>query len=108
MSRSLFGRPPVSQLAKMERARRGTDRLGFAQLRLLFGSFVPGFLLDHKSASGANSRRRIFTPTVTFWAFLGQVFDPDAPCRKALARVQALFASQGLALPSSDTRAYCK
>jgi hypothetical protein len=108
MSRTLFGRPPVSQLAKMERARRGADRLGFAQLRLLFGSFVPGFLPDHKSASGANSRRRTFTPTVTFWAFLGQVLDPDAPCRKALARVQALFASQGLALPSSDTRAYCK
>jgi len=108
MSRVLFGRPPVVQLAKIERARREADKLGFAQLQLLFGSFIPAFLLDFRTASGANSRRRVFSPTVTFWAFLGQVLDPGTPCRKALARVQALMATQGLELPSCDTRAYCR
>ena len=108
MNRTLFGRPPVSQLVRMERAKREADKVSFTQLRLLFGGFIPDFLLDLKSVSGTNSRRRTFTPAVTFWAFLGQVLDPDAPCRKALARVQALLASQGIAVPSSDTRAYCK
>jgi hypothetical protein len=84
------------------------DSLCFNQLHLLFGSFIPASILDFRASSGANSRRRIFSPAVTFWAFLSQVFDPDAPCRKALAHVQVLFASQGFALPSCDTGAYCK
>jgi hypothetical protein len=108
MNKALFGRPPVTELAQLERARAKLDGLCFDQLRLLFGSFIPAFLLNIRPSSGANSRRRIFTPAITFWAFLGQVLDPDAPCRKALAHVQLLFASQGLALPSCDTGAFCK
>jgi hypothetical protein len=108
MNKTLFGSPPIAELARMERARAKLDSLCFNQLNLLFGSFIPAFLLNVLSPSGANSRRRIFTPAVTFWAFLGQVLDPDAPCRKALAHVQVLFASQGLTLPSCDTGAYCK
>ena len=108
MSRTLFGRPPVSQLEKLARARGRIELLCVSQFKLLFGAFIPAGLLDFKSAAGANSRRRVFSPTVTFWAFLGQVLDPGAPCRKALARVQVLLASQGLPVPSSDTTGYCK
>lgn len=108
MNQSLFGRPPLAELAKIERARSQLDSLCFEQLKLLLGSFIPLFLLDFRATSGSNSRRRIFSPMITFWAFLGQVLDPDAPCRKALAHVQVLFASQGLDLPSSDTAAYCR
>ncbi len=108
MSRVLFGRPPVSQLEKLARGRSEVEQLCLGQFKLLFGAFIPVRLLEFRAPSGANSRRRVFSPAVTFWAFLGQVLDPGAPCRKALARVQALLASQGLAAPSSDTRAYCK
>ena len=95
MNKSLFGRPPVSELARMERARAKMDSLCFDQLGLLFGSFIPTFLLSVGSSSGANSRRRIFTPTVTFWAFLEQVLDPEAPCRKALAQCSCAFCITG-------------
>ena len=108
MNKSLFGKPPIAELAKIERARAQLDSLCFEHLKLLLGSFIPLFLLDFRAASGSNSRTRIFSPMITFWAFLGQVLDPDAPCRKALAHVQVLFASQGLSIPSSDTAAYCR
>ena len=107
MSRVLFGRPPVALLEKISRARRDVEELCVSQFQLLFGGFIPASLIDFRADAGTNSRRRVFSPAVTFWAFLGQVLDPGAPCRKALARVQVLCASQGLAIPSNATTAYC-
>jgi len=107
-SRCLFGRPPVSELDKIARQRSAIDRLCLAQLYELFGAFLPANLLEFKAASGSNSRRRIFTPTVTMWAFLGQVLDPGSSCRKAVANLQALFAARGMDMPSGETTAYCK
>ena len=59
---------------------------------------------------GTNSRRRIFSPEVTFWSFLAQVFAPGSSCRDALRRITAWwqwhFPDQ--ALPSHDTSGYCQ
>ncbi len=107
MRRLLFGRPPVSRLEKMARGRDELGQICMDQFQQLFGAFFPSGLMDFKADSGANSRRRVFTPAVTFRAFPGQAMDPRAPCRKALARVQALFASRGLVVPSCSTAAYC-
>ena len=107
MSRVLFGRPPVALLEKFSRARCEVGQLCVSQFQLLFGGYLPASVIDFKAGVGANSRRRVFSPAVTFWAFLGQVLDPGAPCRKALARVQVLCASKGLAPPSNATTAYC-
>ena len=103
----LFGRRPVSAEAKILRERAATDRLCATQLRTLFGRWLPLELLHARNQSGVNSRHSVFTPAVTFWAFLGQVLDPGSSCEKALSRVQALCALQGRALPSSATGAYC-
>lgn len=103
----LFGRKPLSGEAKILRGRAATDRLCATQLRTLFGRWLPLELLHAKNSSGANSRHAVFTPAVTFWAFLGQVLDPGSSCEKAVARVQALCALQARALPSSATGAYC-
>ena len=107
MSRMLFGRPPVALMEKLARARRDIEQLCLGRFQLLFGGFIPVSLIDFRAEMGRNSRRRVFSPAVTFWAFLGQVLDPGAPCRKALARVQVLFASEELAAPSCATTAYC-
>ena len=107
MNRMLFGRPPVAVLERLSRARGEVERLCLSQFQLLFGAFIPAALIDFRTGTGANSRRRVFSPGVTFWAFLGQVLDPGASCRKALTRVQVLFASQELAAPSNATVAYC-
>ena len=45
---------------------------------------------------------------MTFWAFLGQVLDPASSCRKAVARVQTLFALRNLQRCSGHTGAYCE
>ena len=56
----------------------------------------------------ANSRRRIYTPKLTFMTFLDQVLHPGSPCQDAVRQVQAYY--QCLPSPpsiSSETTAYC-
>ena len=45
-------------------------------------------------------RRRVFTPIVTFWGFLGQVLVPGSSCRKAVSSTSAW---QGLGNPGLPT-----
>ena len=108
LRRSLFGRPPVSAAGVLRRATARADALCLRQLSTLLGGLLPDELLRFKSARGANSRQRFFTPVVTFWAFLGQVLDADGCCVRAVSRVQALFASRQMAAPDEDTSAYCR
>jgi hypothetical protein len=74
-----------------------------------FGEFIPQTLLA-PSKEKLNSRQRIFSPLVTFWAFLAQVLEPGSSCRDALQRVSAWwqvhFPAQGA--PASQTSGYCQ
>jgi Transposase DDE domain len=74
-----------------------------------FGEFIPQALLA-RSKEKVNSRQRIFSPLVTFWAFLAQVLERGSSCRDALQRTSAWwqvhFPGQGS--PSADTSAYCQ
>jgi len=56
----------------------------------------------------ASWREVVFTPTLTLWAFLGQVISADGSCRKAVARVMAWLVSQGEAPCRAETDPYCK
>jgi Transposase DDE domain len=60
------------------------------------------------AAEGIRFRDRLFTPLVTFWTFLIQVFTADASCQTALSRLIAWLAGQDCSLPSSNTGGYCK
>jgi len=51
---------------------------------------------------------RIFTPVVTLWVFLSQVFCADHSCRAAVARLIAHRTSQGEPACSARTGAYCQ
>jgi hypothetical protein len=56
-----------------------------------------------------NSRQRIYTPKLTFMAFLDQVLNPDSSCRDAVRQIQAYY--QNVPEPpaiDSDTSAYCQ
>ena len=44
---------------------------------------------------GIEFRESLFTPLVTLWTFLGQVFHPDHSCREAVARLIAFLVGQG-------------
>ena len=73
----LFGRTERSQLERVNQL----DSLG--ELYELFGEFLPDRLLS-MSEEGANSRDRIFTPKVSFWAFVSQVLDVGSASRDGL------------------------
>lgn len=95
-------------MAKLQAMTRRVDSLCLAQLALLFGDGM-AHLFDFTACSTRRkSRRRCFTPVLTFLAFLSQVLDSGGSCRRALSRVQALCALKGLAPISESTSAYCQ
>jgi hypothetical protein len=53
-------------------------------------------------------RQSLYTPIVTLWTFLAQIFCPDHSCRQAVLRLIAFRAARGEDLPSDDTGVYCK
>jgi hypothetical protein len=99
----LFGR-------RARGAVRQVDRLeSLQELYELFAHLFPPRLLDTAEA-GANSRQRVFTPQVTFWAFVAQVLSPASPCREVVRRVQAWWertAHEAAGLSASSS-AYCQ
>jgi hypothetical protein len=77
------------------------------QLRAPFGLLIP----DARGQSptlGPPGRERLFTPLITFWAFLSQVLSVDSACRTAVRKVQAWWARQGGGPVSANTSAYCQ
>src|SRR5271154_2765834 len=103
----LFGRAPRSRLQEL--LAQWPQRPSLNQYMAAFGEFIPQTLLA-RSKEKVNSRQRIFSPLVTFWAFLAQVLERGSSCRDALQRVSAWwqvhFPTQGS--PSSDTSGYCQ
>jgi hypothetical protein len=102
----LFGSVPRSAIEKL---RRHLQFSSLSQLQEAFGSFIPDTLLSC-SRKGTNSRNRLFSPKVTFWAFLAQVLSPGCPCREIVRKVQA-WSFVGLKSPrgmSPDSSAYCQ
>jgi hypothetical protein len=78
-----------------------------AELRTLFGWLIP----DRRWQSpplGSPCRERLFTPLITFWAFLSQVLSADSACRTAVRKVQAWWIRQGGGPLSANTSAYCQ
>jgi len=80
----LFGRPPCRELKNLQTQALGTDSI--SELRKALGQFVPDALLGRHTQRG---RDRLFTPLVTFWAFLSQVLSPQSACRDAVRKAQA-------------------
>jgi hypothetical protein len=57
---------------------------------------------------GVEFRDSVFTPLVTLWTFLGQVFHPDHSCREAVARLIAFLVGQGQRPCAAGTGSYCE
>jgi hypothetical protein len=74
------------------RARKVADKVkalrSLGEIYELFGEMLPKGLLG-RHQSGVNSRERILTPEVTFWAFVSQVLDVDSACRDAARKIEA-------------------
>lgn len=105
----LFGKPPVSGLA--EALAKFSQCTTLSHLRNLFGALLPAALLAPRP-QGQNSRKRLFSLEVIFWAFLDQVQTPAGSCREAVRKVMALarrkFPSHDGEVMSQQTSAYCQ
>ena len=106
-NRAGLGRKPLAEALHFTKHIRRLDALCIGHLETLLGHGLPDWLRHFKTASGANSRKRVFTPVLTFWTFLSQVLDPGGSCRRALSRVQALCVLKGIESISDSTAAYC-
>jgi hypothetical protein len=102
----LFGRRRRSRLQELLLS--NPEQRSLSQYQEAFGEFIPKTRLV-ATASGKNSRERIYTPLVTFWAFLAQVLERDAPCRHAVRRIIAWWHYQkpNQPVPSTATTSYC-
>jgi Insertion element 4 transposase N-terminal len=99
----LFGRSGRGGIKKLARLN------SLQELYELFGHLIPERLLA-ASEAGANSRERVFTPQVTFWAFVAQILSPGSSCREMVRRVEAWWqraAGESGSL-SGSTSAYCQ
>lgn len=99
----LFGRPAraaVRQAARLD---------SFAELYELFGHLFPERLLE-ASEAGLNSRERVFSARVTFWAFVAQILSPGSSCREIVRRVDAWWqqTTREEVCLSGSTSAYCQ
>ena len=56
--------------------------------------------------TGEGKRQRVYTPLVTFCAFLGQVLQRDGSCREAVRRVLAWCHALDLPEPDGSTTAF--
>jgi hypothetical protein len=103
----LFGKPRLSEIEKLLREDGSPHSL--SQYQEAFGEFIPSALLS-REAKGLNSRSRMFTSAIIFWAFLGQVLERGSSCRDALRRITAWWQFQfpKAALPSTETSGYCQ
>lgn len=58
--------------------------------------------------TGRVFRDRIYTPLVTFWAFMSQVLGPEKSCRAIVTRLLSGVVCVDGKGPSEDTGAYCR
>jgi hypothetical protein len=94
--------PTLCQAGRASRSIARRDGLPFAQ------HLPEKTIHEAVREAGETFVERIFTPAVTLWTFLSQIFDPDHSCAQAVARLLAFRISKGLPPCSSDTGGYCK
>ena len=101
--------PGFSNLMRSSRAKTKAVQV-MAQASTIDGlaALVARFIPTELFKAGAGERERLFTPMVTFTAFLGQVMERGSSCREAVRRVQAWFLSSGQPAPDDSTSAYCQ
>lgn len=97
-------------ISAKETIRRKIEALKTQQLwefRQLFANWIPSHLL-RPSNGQANSRNRIFSLELVFWAFLNQIFMQGTSCSETVKKIQSWMLFKRRKLPSSSTSAYCQ
>jgi len=98
-SHRLCGRRSVAEALRLSSRTRALDGLA-----ALVSRFIPAEIF----ATAGDQRERVFTPWVTFIAFLGQVLTRGSACREAVRRVQAWCVANRQTPPDESSSAYCQ
>ncbi len=96
-----------ARLAALGRRLQPLRQQSLLHLELLFGQFIPSWLLS-QADEGPNSRDRIYSLRRTFWGFLYQVLNPDCPCRQVVRQIQAFFCLHNRGSVDEGTSSYCQ
>lgn len=105
----LCGKPPKSALFQLNEKLGHIRQSSLSELSDIFGKWVPSKYLQRKHKSEkANSRERLYSQNVTFWAFLFQALSPMTSCLEVVRKVQSCCSLLGRAVPGSSTGAYCE
>ncbi len=97
-SHRLCGRRAISAAERIN-----AQAISLDGLAALVARFIPAEVL----APADGQRERVFTPWVTFIAFLGQVLTRGSACREVVRRVQSWCVASRQALPDENSSAYC-
>jgi hypothetical protein len=98
-SHHLTGGRTKSATAKLTKQADNLDGLA-----ALVAKFIPAEIFT----PGAGQRKRVFTPWITFVAFLGQALTRGSSCRESVRRVQAWCAASRQAVPDDSSSGYCQ
>lgn len=99
-SSRLFGRRGEAEVRQLRTKARRLDGLA---------AVVARFIPPEVFTKTADQRDRVFTPWVTFCAFLGQVLHRGSSCQESVRRVQAMYLAQGAGTAVDDgTSGYCQ
>jgi hypothetical protein len=77
------------------------------QLEIRLGAYLPARLLA-KPDDGPHSRQRIYGLARTFWGWLWQMLNHNAPCREVVRQGQALCTLHGGPTVDPKTGGYCQ
>ena len=107
ISHLLHGRLPRSQRDQIRLQIKRLRRQSLHRLCEVFGAWLPMDLFK-PAPNGTNSRERVFSTSLTFWAYLSQILDPGCACREVVRKVQTWHARRLQPMPRSGTGAYCQ
>jgi hypothetical protein len=85
----------------------GVRQLTLTRLEERLNPCLPGPLFQ-KPATGDHSRERIYSLPRTFWCWVWQMLNANAPCREVVRQVQALFTLRGGPAVDEDSGGYCQ
>ena len=72
------------------------------------GQDLVSLMSDTLNALDLSYRERIFTPYVTLYAFLSQIFNEDSSCRRAVLEVANIRKARRQRQCSTSTGSFCK
>jgi hypothetical protein len=106
MAKTIIGEAVESGAAERAEGRVTGERLrkkakNLDGLARLVGGFIPPEIF-------AGERDRVYSPWVTFVAFLGQVLTRESACRNAVRQVQAWCLAERRPVPDENTSRYCQ